>query len=125
MNLGNQRPLPVIFYRTPTGNEPTREWLRDLPAHERFCIGEDIKRVQYCWPLGLPLVRPMGAGLFEIRSKLPTRDARILFCFSIGNALIIHGFIKKTDKIPLQDLIVARIRQRKTLTANEEKPTSR
>src|SRR6266542_1394017 len=73
------RPLPAVFFRTETGREPVRQWLKELPRNERKIIGEDIMTVQFRWPLGMPLVDHVGAGIWEVRSKLPTRIARTLF----------------------------------------------
>ena len=54
--------LDVRFFRTDAGAEPVREWLKDLPAVDRKTIGEDIKTVQFGWPLGMPLVDHLGGG---------------------------------------------------------------
>jgi hypothetical protein len=55
--------LSVYFFRTETGNEPVRQWLKELDAGDRKTIGEDVKTVQIGWPLGMPLVRKMGRDL--------------------------------------------------------------
>ncbi|MGO9268937.1 MAG: hypothetical protein ACLQOO_01520 [Terriglobia bacterium] len=65
--------LPARFYRNPSGREPVREWLKSLPAQDRKIIGEDIKDVEFSWPVGLPLVRPLGRGLWEVRSSITDR----------------------------------------------------
>jgi phage-related protein len=101
------RPLPAFFFQTDAGREPEREWLRDLPGRERKIIGEDIMTVQFRWPLGMPLVDNLGAGLWEIRSKLLSRIARILFCVQNEELVLLHGFIKKTRKTPPQDRALA------------------
>ncbi len=101
------RPLPVLFFRTEAGNEPVREWLKGLPADERRVIGEDLKTVQFRWPLGMPLVRSMGNGIWEVRSRLRTRIARCLFCVSGDQIVLLHGFIKKTQKTPTEDKALA------------------
>ena len=84
--------IPVIFYRTPLGAEPVREWLRDLPSNDRRIIGVDLATVQVGWPVGMPLCRSLGGGLWEVRSTLPSRrTARILFFIyegQIGMALV-------------------------------------
>jgi phage-related protein len=77
--MPDDRPLPVVFFRTAAGNEPVRTWLKALPAEERRIIGEDLKTLQFRWPLGMPLVRSLGDGLWELRSTLPGRIARCLF----------------------------------------------
>jgi phage-related protein len=90
--------LPAVFFRTETGREPVREWLKDLPKDERRIIGEDIMTVQFRWPLGMPLVDNLGSGIWEVRSKLPTRIARTLFFVHEGEIVLLHGLIKKTAK---------------------------
>jgi phage-related protein len=84
-----------------------REWLKDLPKEERRIIGEDIMTVQFRWPLGMPLVDNLGSGLWEIRSRLPTRIARILFFVHDEELVLLHGFIKKTRKTPRDDKALA------------------
>lgn len=101
------RPLPVVFFRTEAGNEPVREWLKKLPTGERAIIGEDLKTLQFRWPLGMPLVRILGDGLWELRSKLPTRIARCLFYVPQGRIVVLHGFIKKTQKTPPEEKALA------------------
>ena len=71
--------LDVVFFRTESGNEPVREWLRGLSKAEKRVIGNDIKTVQYGWPMGMPVVRKLEAGLWEVRSRLDQRISRILF----------------------------------------------
>lgn len=102
--------MDVNFYQEPSGNEPVRKWLKELDKDTRLIIGEDLKRVQYRWPLGLPLVRGMGNGLWELRSTLPNRIARILFITRSNKIILLHGFIKKTESTPDQDLELARKR---------------
>src|SRR6478672_7482636 len=101
------RPLPVVFFRTEAGSEPVREWLKKLPASERRVIGEDLKTLQFRWPLGMPLVRSLGDGLWELRSNLPTRIARCLFYVPQGRIVVLHGFIKKTQKTLPEDKALA------------------
>jgi phage-related protein len=100
---------PVIFYRTPGGNEPVREWLKALPQQDRSAMGKDLMRVQFRWPVGMPLCRAMGEGLWEVRTRLPSdRIARVLFCFFEGELWLLHGLIKKSQKTPIADLVLAR-----------------
>ena len=100
--------LPARFYRNPNGREPVREWLKELPSADRRIIGEDIKDVEFAWPLGLPLVRSLGRGLWEVRSSLTQgRIARIIFCVSGGQMVLLHGFIKKTQATPTQEIDLA------------------
>jgi phage-related protein len=102
--------LRVVFYRTAAGREPVRDWLRGLDREDRKVIGEDVKTVQYGWPLGMPLVRSLGDGLWEVRSRLKGRIARAIF-FAEGDVMaLVHGFIKKSQKTPENDLALARRR---------------
>lgn len=112
MVQSNRPKLRVRFYRTATGKEPVREWLRSLEREARKVIGEDIKTVQFGWPLGMPLVRSLGEGLWEVRSRLQDRIARVIF-FAEGDLMVLlHGFIKKSQKTPKKDLALARRRAR-------------
>ena len=96
-----EKKLTVIFYKNSLGREPVREWLKELDKEDKRIIGEDIKAVEFGWPLGLPLVRPLGKGLWEVRSTLTTdKIARVIFCIEDGNMILLHGFIKKTQKTP-------------------------
>jgi phage-related protein len=106
----NEIRLKVVFYRSERGNEPVREWLKSLSLDEKRIIGEDIKTVQFGWPLGMPVVRKMEPGLWEVRSRLPGRIARVLFTVKDGMMVLLHGFIKKSDKTPTDDLALARQR---------------
>lgn len=105
--------IPLIFYRTPAGSEPLREWLKGLVEAERQAIGKDLLRAQWRWPVGMPLCRPMGNSLWEIRTGLPTkRTARVLICLYREHLVALHGFIKKTRATPEADLATARKRQK-------------
>lgn len=92
---------------------PVREWLLGLPSEERKSIGDDIRTAEVGWPIGMPLCRPMGGGLWEVRTNLPNGTiARVLFCAHEGEMILLHGFIKKTQKTPQADLDLARKRMR-------------
>jgi phage-related protein len=100
--------LPAKFYRLPSGREPVREWLKSLPIADRRILGEDIKDVEFAWPLGLPLVRSLGRGLWEVRSTLPQgRIARVIFCVTDSEMVLLNGFIKKTQKTPPSEIELA------------------
>ena len=104
MDPGLKR-LPARFYRSNSGREPVREWLRKLDAEDRKILGEDIKDVEFSWPIGMPLVRALGRELWEVRSNLPRgRIARVLFSVETECMVLLHGFIKKTQKTPQSDL---------------------
>jgi phage-related protein len=102
--------LPVVFFRAASGREPVREWLKALSAADRKRIGEEIKTMQFGWPVGMPLVRKMDANLWEVRIDLPDRIVRVLFTVADGVAVLLHGFIKKAQKTPKAELEVAKKR---------------
>lgn len=103
--------VPARFYRSPSGVEPVRDWLRGLDKQDRKIIGADIKTVEYGWPIGMPVCRPLGGGIFETRSSLRSRIARVLFCVHDNQMILLHGFIKKANRIPKRDLDLARTRR--------------
>ncbi len=108
--------LSVIFYRSETGNEPVREWLKELNREDRKVIGEDIKLVQFRWPLGMPLVRKMETSLWEVRSKLKSGNiARNFFSVLGSEMILLHGIIKKSQKTPKKDIELARKRKNQWL----------
>jgi len=105
--------IPAYFYRTSGGAEPILDWLRSLPQDDRRVIGTDLATVQFGWPIGMPLCRPVGGGLWEVRSTLPSRRiARLVFFVEEGRIGVVHGFIKKTQKTPSDDLELARKRMK-------------
>lgn len=105
--------IALVFYATAAGNEPVRDWLSGLPPAHRQAIGMDLMRVQYGWPVGMPLVRPMGKGMFEVRTNLPDKTiARVLFSFHGGELYALHGFIKKSKTTPDADLKLALARKK-------------
>ena len=103
--------MPVVFFATSAGREPVREWLNELEKDDRREIGADILAVQQGWPLGLPLCRSLGNGLWEVRSSLPSRRiARVIVAFDDGTIVLLNGFIKKTQKTPAVKIDTARKR---------------
>ncbi|WP_322041955.1 type II toxin-antitoxin system RelE/ParE family toxin [Paraburkholderia sp. J67] len=104
--------LSVHFFCTESGNEPVRQWLRELDAAERRAIGEEIKTVQIGWPLGMPLVRKLARDLWEVRVRLPLRIARVIFTIEGGAMVLLHGFIKKSQATPQEDMALAKERLR-------------
>lgn len=99
--------MKVVFYKTRSGKEPVRQWLQKLTRQEKKTIGEDIKTVQFGWPLGLPIVRKLGSDLWEVRSHVRTREARVLFTIVNENLVLLHGFFKKTQKTSRGDIKLA------------------
>lgn len=109
----NKTKLGVIFYQSDNGVEPVREWLRDLPRIDKKTIGDDVKTVQYGWPLGMPLVDSLGHGLWEVRSKISDgRIARVIFFMDDNAMILLHGFIKKTKTTPKPELNLAKRRKK-------------
>ncbi len=105
--------ISLVFYRTWNGVEPVRDWLRGLPDDDRHKIGTDLMTVQFGWPVGMSVCRPLGDGLWEVRTDLPSRRiARILFFAGEGRLGIVHDFIKKTQKTPPEDIELARKRKK-------------
>ncbi|NOY57505.1 MAG: type II toxin-antitoxin system RelE/ParE family toxin [Calditrichaeota bacterium] len=106
----NQFRLNVVFYKTTSKNEPVREWLQSLTRNEKKIIGEDIKTVQLGWPSGMPLVRKLDSDVWEIRSHLKNKIARILFTIIDDQMILLHGFIKKSLKTPKKEIRLAKTR---------------
>jgi phage-related protein len=107
------RKVDLVFFRNDSGGEPVREWLKGLDEAARHAIGTDLLRAQWRWPVGMPMCRPMGKGLWEVRTDLPGhRTARVLICFYQGRLVALHGFVKKTRATPEDDLMLARKRQK-------------
>ena len=107
--------IPAIFYRTEAGSEPVRSWLRAMEPQDRRLVGEDIKTVEFGWPVGMPTCRPMGDGLYEVRTRLPgNRMVRVLFYIDRRQRMVLlHGIVKKTRAAPDADLDLARQNMRK------------
>lgn len=102
--------LEVYFYATPSGNEPVREWLKDLSKEDKRIIGQDIKTVQFGYPIGMPLTRVLHGteGLEEVRSDISNKCiSRIIFYVEDNVMILLHGFIKKDKKTPQKDLDLA------------------
>jgi phage-related protein len=102
--------LTVAFYQTDSGDEPVRKWLQELEKEDKKAIGEEIKTVQFGWPIGMPVVRKLEKGLWEVRVSLANRIARILFTINGDTMVLLHGFIKKSRKTPANDLKLAKQR---------------
>jgi phage-related protein len=107
--------VPAIFYRNAGGTEPVRDWLKGLSREDRRIIGTDVATVEFGWPIGMPVCRSITGrkGLWEIRSDLSNkRIARVLFCIHNGQLVLLHGFVKKTQKTPDDDLDLAMKRKK-------------
>tara|TARA_R110002074_G_scaffold50062_9_gene127597 strand:+ start:1734 stop:2117 length:384 start_codon:yes stop_codon:yes gene_type:complete len=111
----DEKRLPARFFESDAGKMPVREWLLDLPQDDRKVIGDDIRTAEFGWPIGMPLCRSIKGrkGLWEIRSNLSDgRIARVFFCAHEGSMVLLHGFIKKSQKTPDKELNVADKRMR-------------
>jgi phage-related protein len=114
------RKLDAVFFRTASGREPVREWLRSLPKEERQVIGDDIDYVQFRWPLGKPHVDHVRGPIWEVRSRLENRIARVLFAVQHGKIVLLHGFIKTTRTTPANEIEIAERRWRETQEKEDE-----
>ena len=100
--------ITVVFYKSNSGSEPVRSWLIDLCEEDRKEIGADIKSVEYGWPMGMPTVRKLKSKLWEVRSDISDgKIARVLFTIQGDKMILLHGFVKKTQKAPPQDIDLA------------------
>ncbi len=109
--------IPLVFFCTDKGREPVREWLLGLEEEDRHTIGQDLMSVQYGWPVGMPLCRNLGNGLWEARSDISAKGiARVIFFFDDGELIALHGFVKKTRKTPKQDIDKALKRKKEYLS---------
>lgn len=102
--------LEVKFFREINGSEPVRKWLQSLEKALKIKIGEDISKVQFRWPLGMPLVRSLGGGMHELRCHVQSGIIRILFIVKGKRMVLLHGFVKKTQKLPIQEFELAKQR---------------
>lgn len=103
--MASLKKLPARFYSTTSGNEPVREWLKALDDADRMAIGSDIATAEYGWPVGMPISKPLGRGLFEIRTIISdSRISRVIFAVVGKEMVLLHGFIKKTQKTPKREL---------------------
>jgi phage-related protein len=101
-------PIPLVFWRSAKDREPVREWLNELSRDDKRTIGRDIAKVQYGWPVGLTLCRPLSGGLWEVLTSLPSkREARVFFGFHDSMLIAVHAMIKKTQRTPKEDLALA------------------
>jgi len=105
--MSSSRKIPAIFYRSALGSEPVREWLKTLDKADRQTVGEDIAYVQYKWPIGKPRVDHLRGPIWEVRSKIGNRIARVLFAVEESEMILLHGFIKKTQQTNPADIELA------------------
>jgi phage-related protein len=104
---------PAVFFATATGREPVREWLKELPEEDRRTVGGDIQALEFGEPMELPLVGGFGDGLWEVRVRLSSRRiARVFFTLDGSEMVLLHGFMKKSQKTPDKEVKLARQRKR-------------
>lgn len=108
--------ISVNFYKTSQGTEPVRQWLLSLKKDDKKIIGQDVKTVEFGWPLGMPLVRKLDKSLWEVRSDISDgRISRVIFTVEKSIMILLHGFIKKTQKTSTQDINLAKVRRNEVL----------
>jgi phage-related protein len=108
MAFDRSKKITGRFYKSAAGRRPVREWLLALSKNDRRVVGKDIQKVEFGWPIGMPYCRPLGRGLWEVRSDLSGgRIARVIFCIVDGEMVLLHGFRKKSQKTPAQDIELA------------------
>lgn len=113
--------LEISFFRSEQQVEPVREWLKELTKEEKRIIGTDLKTIQVSWPLGMPLVKNVGNSIWEARSNLPQGKISMIFFVIYNDTIVLlHGFIKKAQKIPPKELDLAK-KRRQQLEARYEK----
>ena len=113
MTPDRTKKITARFFVAASGKLPVREWLLDLDQIDRQAIGKDIQKVEFGWPIGMPYCRPLGRGLWEVRSSISSgRIARVVFAIHGGEMVLLHGFVKKTQKTPQQDIDLAQQRMK-------------
>ena len=111
--IDRSKKLRARFYETASGRKPVREWLLEIDQDDRRIVGYDVQTVEFGCPVGMPICRPLGEGLWEIRSNLGDGTiGRIIFCIIDGEMVLLHGFVKETQKTPKQDIELARKRRK-------------
>jgi phage-related protein len=114
--IDRKKKLPARFYVNPAGRKPVRDWIMELPQSDRRTVGKDIQKVEFGWPLGRPYCAPLGDGLWEVRSSFDSnRIARVIFCMGDGHMILLHGFIKKTQKTPQAEIDLALKRKKEVM----------
>ena len=108
----NKNKMEIRFFRTSSGNEPVRKWLKKLTEKEKKTIGTDLKTIELSWPIGMPLVKHLDNGIWEVRTNLPAgKISRVIFFIHKKYIILLHGFIKKTQKTPAKELSLAKKRK--------------
>jgi phage-related protein len=115
MSIDRTTKIAARFFVSATGKMPARDWILEFDPDDRRVLGKDIQKVEFGWPIGMPYCRPLGQGLWEVRSDISAgRIARTLFCIIEGDMVLLHGFVKKTQKTPPKEIEIA-LRRKKEL----------
>ncbi len=114
--ISRNKKIQARFYANASGRKPVREWILELSSEDRLIVGKDIQKVEFGWPIGMPSCRPLGGGLFEVRSDLKqSRIGRVIFTIVNDEMVLLNGFEKKTQKTPAKELDLARRRQKEII----------
>ena len=106
--VGRKEPLQVVFFETESGNQPVRDFILERTRENRKEMGSDIFAVQKGFPLGLPLVEKLDTDLWEVRCHLSDGICRIFFTIFQETMVLLHGYIKKSQKITLKEMKTAK-----------------
>jgi phage-related protein len=120
--LSSRKRISVVFYKNYSGKEPVRDFLSEFNKHDKKIIGTDIVIIEFGWPIGMPVCKAIGNGLYEVRSTVSSkREVRILF-FILGSEMyLLHGFIKKSKKTPIKEIELAVTRMKEVVNASKSK----
>lgn len=100
--------ISAFFYENTNTKKPVREWLYSLDEEDKKIIGTDNKTVEYGWPIGMPVCKKLESKLYKVRSEISNkRIARVIFTVIDEYMILLHGFIKKTQKTLKQDIDLA------------------
>ena len=95
----------VLFYERPDGESPTRRFLSALPVKARAKIGKWIELLAIHGPnLPRPYADTVLGKIRELRVQTDGMSYRLLYFFAGKKIVITHGFVKKTDKVPVEEL---------------------
>lgn len=114
--MGIEKKLQAVFFKTEQDNEPVRDFLKGLPPDDKKTVGADIMAVEMSWPIGYPTVRKLDTDLWEVRTNISDkRICRVMFTVSGNKMVLLHAFIKKTQKTPKEDMELGKKRRNQVL----------
>jgi phage-related protein len=108
--MDRKEPLKAVFFETESGNQPVRDFILECVREDRKEIGSDIFTVQRGFPLGFPLVEKVDTDLWEVRSHISDGICRIFFTVYQKTMVLLHSFVKKSQKTPLKEIKTAKVR---------------